>query len=285
MIKLNDVSFYYNKRKPLFTGLDLEIEQGSIYGLLGKNGAGKTTLLRIIAGLLFPKGGECTVMDYIPANRHPDFLADLYYVSEEIHIPPMKIDTFASVYAPFFPRFSDEDFTRYLNEFEIDRSQKMSDLSYGQKKKVNLSFGLATNCKLLILDEPTNGLDIPSKSQFRKTLASAINDERTFIISTHQVRDMANLIDPIIILENSKIIFQESVMDITDKLSFRLQFDKPDPETTLFSERVPGGYQVVGFNADGEETDVELESLFNAVVMNKQKMIKLFSKELQKNKA
>jgi len=280
MIQLNNLSFNYNKRKPLFEDLNLQIEQGNIYGLLGKNGAGKTTLLRIISGLIFPKAGTIEVLGYTPKDRQPAFLSDLYYVSEEIHVPNVSINSFETLYAPFYPKYNDKDFDKYLRDFEIDRQKHFRDLSYGQKKKVNLAFGLATNAALLILDEPTNGLDIPSKSQFRKTLASAITDDRTFIVSTHQVRDMANLIDPIIILEDSKIIFQESIESITQRLSFGIQYEKPNEDMTLFSERVPGGYQVVTQNLDGEETDVELESLFNAVTMNKQKISQLFQKQV-----
>ncbi len=277
MIQLNQLSFNYGKRKSVFTDLDLSIEKGQIYGLLGKNGAGKSTLLKLIGGLLFPKSGDCNVLGYIPRQRHPDFLSQLYFVPEELYIPSIAIRSYQEMYAPFYPDFDVQAFDQYLQEFDIDATQHMDQLSHGQKKKVVLCFGLASNCPLLILDEPTNGLDIPSKSQFRKLLARAISDDRTFIVSTHQVRDLANLIDPIIILENSKIIFQESVQRITERLSFQLLFNNDQPQNTLFSERVPGGYQVVVPNTDGIETDIELESLFNAVVGNKTAIAQLFN--------
>ena len=277
MIYLNQLSFNYGKRKTLFSDLDLSIEKGNIYGLLGKNGAGKSTLLKLIAGLLFPDSGTCEVSGYRPCDRHPDFLSQLYFVPEELYVPEIAISTYEKLYAPFYPLFDHGQFKTYLSEFDIDASQNMQALSHGQKKKVVLSIGLATNCPLLILDEPTNGLDIPSKSQFRRLLAGAITDDRTFIVSTHQVRDMANLIDPIIILENSKIIFQESVYDTTQKLSFKLLYENRIPETALYSERVAGGYQVVLPNTDGDETDIDLEALFNAVVSNKGQISQLFN--------
>ncbi len=279
MIYLNNVSFGYNKRKPLFKELDLKIESGNIYGFLGKNGAGKTTLMKIIAGLLFQHNGEVEVMGFEPKHRHPDFLSQLYFVSEEIYTPSMKIGSFKNVYAPFYPEFSEFDFYNYLEEFQIDKDAKLTGLSYGQKKKVILSFGLATNTRLLIMDEPTNGLDIPSKSQFRKILSSAINNERTFIISTHQVRDMTNLIDPIIILDDSEILLQENLMSISKKLYFGIDHGMEADGNALFAERVAGGYQVVRPNNFGEESEVELESLFNSVVGNKQKIKELFKKE------
>lgn len=276
MITANNLSFSYSKKQPLFSHLDLQIPTGNIYGLLGKNGAGKTTLLRLIAGLLFPKDGDISVMGYSPQQRIPEFLSDVFFVAEEMHIPALKISDFEKIYAPFYPKFDTNAFQNYLREFEITTDKKMTNLSYGQKKKAMMSFGLATNCSLLILDEPTNGLDIPSKSQFRKLLAGAITDDRTFIISTHQVRDMANLIDPIIILDDSKIIFQQSLEDITRKLHFELLYSISTPEEAIYSERVPGGYMVVTENHEGLDSEADLEVLFNTVISNKNKMAEMF---------
>ena len=290
MINLQNISFGYKKNAwsrsyvPLFESLDFQMEAGNIYGLLGKNGAGKTTLLKIIAGLIFPKDGEATVMGFTPKDRHPDFLADLYFIHEEMYVPELTVQAYENLYAPFYPRFDHAQFDAHLNEFGLTKDKKMKAFSYGQKKKVLLSFGLASNCRLLILDEPTNGLDIPSKSQFRKLLATSITDDRVFIISTHQVRDMSNLIDPIVILENGKIIFQENIIDITQKLSFNIQNSMSEPDGALYSERVPGGYRVVSENFDGDETDVDIEALFNTVVTNKEKMNNLFS-NTQKSKS
>ena len=290
MINLQNISFGYKKNAwsrsyvPLFESLDFQMEAGNIYGLLGKNGAGKTTLLKIIAGLLFPKAGETNVMGFTPKDRHPDFLADLYFIHEEMYVPDLTVTAYENLYAPFYPRFDHAQFDAHLNEFGLTKDKKMKTFSYGQKKKVLLSFGLASNCRLLILDEPTNGLDIPSKSQFRKLLATSITDDRAFIISTHQVRDMSNLIDPIIILENGKIIFQENIMDIMKKLSFSIQNNPSESSETLYSERVPGGYRIVSENLDGDETDVDIEALFNTVVTNKEKMNNLF-KNIKKSKS
>ncbi len=281
MITINQLNFHYKKRSPLFSDLDLNVESGNICGLLGKNGAGKTTLLKLIAGLAYPKSGNLTVNGYNPADRLPAFLADLYIVPEEFYAPAMKINQFEKVYGAFYPKFSAEQFDTYLREFEIDRNNRMNKLSYGQKKKVLLSFGLATNSSLLILDEPTNGLDIPSKSQFRKLLAGSIDDDKCYIISTHQVRDMINLIDPVIILEDGKVIFQATIEEITNKLHFGLHFQESLIHDALYAERTPGGYLAVTPNITGEETEVDLEVLFNAVVTNKSRMQELFNRTLK----
>ena len=266
MIQLKDLSFSYKKGPRLFEGLQLSIPGGNIYGLLGKNGAGKTTLLSLISGLLFPKSGTCEVLGHVPGKRQPSFLSDLYFIPEELHIPAMRVRTFVDIYAPFYPKFDRTQFTALLSEFNLDQELKMNKLSYGQKKKVILCFGLATNCKLLILDEPTNGLDIPSKTQLRKILAGAISPDRTFIISTHQVRDLANLMDPIMIINQGKIIFQESLESINQKLQFQLSFREPDPAEVIYAERVPGGFMTINpQNGEGEE-EIDLEVLFNAVI-------------------
>ena len=266
MIQLKDLSFSYSKGAMLFEGLELSIPGGNIYGLLGKNGAGKTTLLSLISGLLFPNSGSCEVLGHTPRKRQPSFLSDLYFIPEELHIPAMRISSFVAIYSPFYPKFDRAQFSSLLSEFKLSEELKMNKLSYGQKKKVILSFGLATNCKLLILDEPTNGLDIPSKTQLRKILAGAISEDRTFIISTHQVRDLANLMDPIIIINQGRIIFQESVESINNKLQFQLAFREPDISEVIYSERVPGGYMTINpQNGEGEE-EVDLEVLFNAVI-------------------
>ena len=290
MINLNNITFSYKsgllKKKPgkvLFDHLDLQMQagEGQIYGLLGKNGAGKTTLLKLISGLVFPDGGAADVMGHVPSERHPAMLADIYYVQEELYLPEIKISAYEKFYAPFYPKFSVEQFDYYLKEFELDKSSKIHNLSHGQKKKAMLSFGMACNCRLLILDEPTNGLDIPSKSLFRKMIANAISEDRLFIISTHQVKDVANLIDPIIILEDGKILFNESVERISQKLSFDLEQGLAEPQDALFSERIPGGYKTVRENKSGNESEIDLEALFNTIVMNQEKINHLFQKELQ----
>lgn len=277
MIQLQNVNFQYKKKTPLFQSLDLEIPAGNIYGLLGKNGVGKTSLLKLIGGLIFPKSGDIDVMGFNPADRFPAFLSDLFFMPEELHVPAMKISTFEKVYAPFYPRYNTQHFKEYLAEFELDADKTLTMLSQGQKKKAITAFGLATNSRLLILDEPTNGLDIPSKSLFRKLLTTAITDERTCIISTHQVRDMGNLMDPIIIMDEGRIIFNDSVETIAEKLQFEVKYSRGEPNDVLYAERVPGGYMVVTENLDGEETEVDIEVFFNAMMANKKAITALFA--------
>ena len=276
MVDLKNIAFQYKKNTSLFEGLELNLESGHIYGFLGKNGAGKTTLMKILTGLLFPNSGECNVLGFQPKDRMPEFLSEVVFIADEIYLPAVSISNYKKTYAPFYPRFNEAQFETFLKEFEVDTNANLKDLSFGQKKKVVLSFGLATNCKLLIMDEPTNGLDIPSKAHFRKILARSISDDQTFIISTHQVKDLTNLIDSILILENSKIIFHENIESISRKLHFGLHQGMNEPDNVFYSERVAGGYVVVKENKGEEETEIEMEALFNAVTNNRTAIQQLF---------
>ena len=279
MVHIENLNFSYGKRKALFDQLSLVLPSGNIYGLLGMNGAGKSSLLKIIAGLIFPDNGKVEVAGFIPKDRYPDFLSEVYLVSEEFELPGLTINHYVPLYSPFYSRFNHLMFESYINEFKIRRDQKLTSMSYGQKKKFMLAFGLATDCKLLILDEPTNGLDVPSKSQFRKILANAIHEDRSIIISTHQIRDMENLIDPIIILDEGEIIFFQSCEHVANKLCITKQSEVLGSQHVLYYEPTLGGYTVVKENVDGLDTKINLEILFNAVINNKEKIAQIFNQQ------
>jgi len=264
VVELSEISFGYG-RKRLFSGLHLELEPGTIYGLLGKNGAGKTTLLKIICGLRIAQAGSSRVMDYDSGRRPARMLEDLYFLAEELSVPPLLPAIYERLYAPFYPRFDHGAFREYLSELEIPTDKRLSELSYGQKKKFLVAFGLASRCRLLLMDEPSNGLDIPSKSQFRRLLARAGVTDQAILISTHQVRDMENLIDPIIILDEGRIIFQQAMKDVGSRLRAGVETAEPLDSDVLYSEKTLGGWAVLRENKGPEETNVDLETLFNAV--------------------
>ena len=275
MIEIKDLSFGYT-RKDLFSHLDLKLVPGNIYGLLGKNGAGKTTLLKLIAGLRYAQSGSVKVLGYDPGVRPAHMLDEVFSVSEELFIPPLLPRTYVSLYAPFYPRFDHGEFARFMTEFELENDKKLSALSYGQKKKFVLAFGLASGCRVLLLDEPTNGLDIPSKGQFRKLLTRAASDDRVILVSTHQVRDMENLIDPLIVLDQGRIIFQQPMSEVTRRLSAHLQAAEPAGDGILYADRTLGGWIVVRENTGDEETRLDLETLFNTVTGNPGRVAEIF---------
>ncbi|HDQ14812.1 MAG TPA: ABC transporter ATP-binding protein [Sediminispirochaeta sp.] len=264
-ITVEGLRFSYNQKEPLFDGLGMSLEKGNVYGLLGKNGAGKTSLLRLLAGLLYVQQGRIDVFGYDPGDRSPDLLWDIFFLPEEFALPAIKIGEYRKIYGAFYPRFDEESFRRHLEEFQLNVDQKLLTLSYGQKKKFLLAFGLASGASLCILDEPTNGLDIPSKSQFRRMVAASADQERLFLISTHQVRDMEHLIDPVIIIDGGRIVFQADLFDISHRLKIEKVPQLP-AEELLYQQEELGGYRIVRPNRGQEESEVDLETLFNAVI-------------------
>lgn len=277
MIQIQNLSFDYGKRKQVFQNLNLTLTEGNVYGLLGRNGAGKSSLLRTMAGLLFPTSGSCMVNGHHAQDRLPIFLQDLYFLPEEFHTPAVKIMEFVNVYAPFYPKFSRKQFLEYLEEFQLSENEKFTELSLGQKKKALIGFALSTNTKVLLMDEPTNGLDIPSKSQFRKIIASVATEERIIVISTHQVRDLESLIDPIIILDNSEVLLNATTEEIAKKLCFKNVITVTDHEKVLYSEHSLRGFSIVTQNVDNEHSKADLELLFNATLTNQSRIKQLFN--------
>ena len=277
MISMEKVQFRYGRKAPLFAGLNLELQSDTIYGLLGKNGAGKTTLLKLLCGLRFAEFGRITIMGYSLETRDPALMEEIFIVPEKFPSPAVKVSQYARIHGELYPRFDSAAFESYVAEFELDRDQKIAEMSYGQKKKSLLAFGLATNTSVLILDEPTNGLDIPSKGQFRRLLAGAANESRTILISTHQVRDMENLIDPIVILDEGKVVFNHSVDEVTDRLVMAIS---PEPLVgAVYSEQTLGGFASVAPRDGGAATRLDLEMLFNAVTSHPAELDQIFAKE------
>ena len=278
MIEINNLKFSYKRNKMVIDDISLNIQKGYIHGLLGKNGIGKTTLLKLMSGLLFPNSGDIEVLGYTPMQRKVGFLQDIFFLSEEFDVYKMTIENYVKLNSVFYPKFSEADFYNYLEEFEIrDRKSKLNALSFGTKKKVIIAFGLATHARLMILDEPTNGLDIPSKAQFRKIILKAMNDETTIIISTHQVRDLHNLIDSILIMDERNILINASNNEICSKLYFGVEKDISNIDNILYSEDNIGGNLFVKENRENLESNLDIELFFNAVFHNKEKIKSILS--------
>ena len=272
MIQIKDLNFGYSKKAMLFKNLNLNLSQGHIYGLLGKNGAGKSTLLHNITGLTYPQSGYCFVNGLNSADRSVDFLSDMYFIPEEIFMPSVTAAQFVKNTAPFYPKFNEEQFYNYIEEFEVPRESVLDKMSFGQQKKAMIAFGLATNTGLLVMDEPTNGLDIPSKVQFRKTIASVLTEDRCIIISTHQVRDLDSLIDTLVVLNDREIVVNEALDVIAEKLYFTT-LESDDKQPTLYHEESIRGKNAILANNDELYSKVDMEILFNAIVSNNQSVI------------
>ena len=276
MIEISKLSFSYGAKRVL-ENISLKVSEGNIYGLLGENGVGKTTLLTLLCGLKKPEAGTITVDGRNPFDREPSLLADQFYLPDEVIPVHASALDFAKEHGVFWPRFDLEKFRTILSEFEVEPQQRMDVMSAGQLKKAWISFALACNVKYYYLDEPTNGLDIPSKAQFRKAVAKYTSEESALIISTHQVRDLENIIDPIIILDNRAVLVNASVQAITDKLFF--DYGTELNPGALYLEQTPGGCIQVYPNTSGEESKVNVEAFFNAVHAHKDLVRSMFNQQ------
>ena len=275
MIDIDNITFSYGSNVVL-KNITMHLEEGRIYGLLGENGVGKTTLLTLLCGLKKVKSGHIEIDGHIPFNREPSFLSLEYFLSDEVAPMPAEAEKFASSYGRFWEKFDMSKFLELMQIFETDPKQKMNRMSFGQLKKTYISFALACNCKYLFMDEPTNGLDIPSKAQFRKAVTKYTSEDSTLLISTHQVRDLENIIDPIIILDRQDVLLNATVAEIVDKLTFDYSNEK-NPHA-LYSEMTPGGSVQVYLNTGDEESKVNIEALFNTVHLHKELIKGLFRK-------
>ena len=295
MIKINDLGFTYgetvglksispNKEKGhmlpsdrfVLKNIKMNLEEGRVYGLLGENGVGKTTLLTLLCGLKKPQIGSIDVDGHDPYKREPSLLSDQYYLSDEVAPMNMKAVDYARNYGKFWEGFDIEKFMEVMAVLDNDPQQKMTHMSFGQLKKTYIAFALACNTKYLYMDEPTNGLDIPSKAQFRKAVTKYTREDSVILISTHQVRDLENIIDPIIILDRQDVLLNATLEEITGKLYFDYSTEKI--EGALYSEMIPGATVQVCLNQNGEESKVNMEALFNTVHIHKELIKGIFNK-------
>ena len=273
MIKIENISYGYKSNHPIFNDISLEIGNG-IYGLLGENGVGKTTLIHLLCGLLFLWKGECSIDGMNPAKREPALLSRYFFLPEEMQMPSESISAFATRHSAFYPHFNHKEFEQNLEELKIDRKQKLSAVSYGQQKKAMLAYAFALHTPLLILDEPTNGLDITSRQALKRIISRSIDDDSTLLISTHQAHDFENLLDHLIILGEGEILLNRSL----DEISQRLLFARTDslPEDSIYSEQELPGYFSVLPNEEEEENTPDIELLYKAMLQVPEKIKSMF---------
>lgn len=280
MITVKQLSFGYTRRRNIFDSLSLELPKGSIVGLLGRNGEGKTTLLKLLYGQLLRRQGELKVLDLDPKHRAVSFLQQVYLLPEEFQVPPISIRSFFDISAPFYPNYDEAVAKELIHTFGLQWDMNLKKISQGQKKKALIAFALSLRVPLLLLDEPTNGLDIPSKGEFRRTVARYTTEEQTIIISTHQVRDLEQLIDRILIMERGSIFCNATVADITERLSFRL-ITPELADKALYSE--PSAVGTVGIlpsdGSDEAESNYSMELFFNAVISERDRILQALSEK------
>ena len=276
MLQVKNLTYGYRKSaKKIFNDFSLALEPGRVYGLLGRNGAGKSTLIYLMTGLLTPESGDVEYEGVDVRERRPSTLSNMFIVPEEFELPAISLKKYVEINAPFYPDFSYDGLRSYLDVFEMnDENVNLKSLSMGQKKKVFMSFAFATNTRLLLMDEPTNGLDIPSKSQFRKIIARCMNDDRTIVLSTHQVRDVDSILDHVLIIDNSRTLLNASIGEIGSRLTFEVS---NNVDGALYWQPTINGNIVVRPNDGTKETMVDIEILFNAALMAYERIERVFA--------
>ena len=279
MIDVAGLSFSYGRKKSkVLDNFSMSLEKGAVYGLLGKNGTGKSTLFYLMAGLLRPQTGKVLYKGVEVVKRYPSTLQDMFFVPEEFALPNVSLKQYVKLNAPFYPHFSDKLLKACLRDFDMNEDIHLGELSMGQKKKAFMCFALATNTSLLLMDEPSNGLDIPSKSQFRKVIASGMTDEKSVIISTHQVRDIDSLLDHVLIMDGTQLILNQSVASICERLYFAEQGMNEPTDDALYVQPSLQGNSVILPNTCHEDSKLNLEVLFNATLAERVKMQQMFNR-------
>lgn len=226
-----------------------------------------------------PKSGRVTIKGIDSSRRLPETLSDIFIVPEELTLPAVRLDAYVKMNAPFYPRFSHEDLQRHLSTFEVNdiARYKLSSLSMSQKKKIFMCFALACNTSLLLMDEPTNGLDIPGKAAFRRFIASSASDDRIIVISTHQVRDIDRILDHVIIMNNRSLLLNETINAITDRLAFLNTSDRELIDRALVAQPGIGNAQIIVPNDGSYDTEVNLETLFELATTRRDVIDSLFN--------
>lgn len=277
MIEVKNLNFYYSRKQMVYNNLNLNIDEGTICGLLGLNGAGKTTLLNLIAGFLIPQEGTCKVFGYQSTKREPEMLQEIFVVSDTSDLPYPNISVFCKLFAGFYPRFDKDFFELCMSEFKVSARTNLRNFSFGDKHKAMLSFALATRCRLLLFDEPTNGLDIPSKAIFRKLVASSLCENQTIVMATHQLRDLDTLMDHVVIEHQGQIVLNEPIDRISEKLLFGVNENQIVKEDLLYVTDSFARNETVSVNRTNQPGQADIELLFNAAIANPDVLSAIFT--------
>ncbi len=283
MLHIENLSYRYSAHKDVFRNFSLSLMPGKIYGLLGKNGEGKTTLLHLVCGLLAANKGMVSLYGYDCSHRKPEMLSKLFLIPEEFYLPSIPLKEYVGIYAPFYEKFSMDDLTRYLAIFDLKSDIHLGALSMGEKKKVYMCLALAANTPYLIMDEPSNGLDIPSKEQFRRAIMEGMTPERTVIISTHQVRDVETLLNHIVMINNGQLLLDTSVYDVSQRIQFTEVSAHEEVADAVYTQSSPTGKYVMRPRTGNTPGYVNIEMLFNGMLIAPGGILRLLGEPIPTN--
>ncbi|TVQ90607.1 MAG: ABC transporter ATP-binding protein [Deltaproteobacteria bacterium] len=206
--------------RQVIKGLDLRVPRGVIYGFLGRNGAGKTTTLRMLVGILSPHGGTMALDGHRIRRTRPRQRRRIGYVSQQQHFYPwMKVRTLGRFVGAFYPTWDPSYFASLLERLSIEPNQRVGTLSGGTRMKLAMALALAHRPPLLLLDEPTAGVDPVTRREILDLLRQTVDEgDCTVVFSTHTVSEVVDIGDQVGILHDGRIFFQGSVSDFAARV-------------------------------------------------------------------
>lgn len=247
----------------------LNIESGGIHAIIGANGAGKSTLFRILLGFDHPTSGESFVLGMNSQALTPQMRGRVGYVNEEHTLPTwMSAQEVTSMQRNLYPQWRQDIYDTVIGNFDVDPKQKVSGLSRGERAGLNLSMALAQAPDLLILDEPTLGLDIVAKQAFLEALMYTETDVNTTIIyCSHQMEEIERVAENLIIIEQGEVKYTASPDAFCERISYWIvDFDKHAPKEQdlpgcLSIKRIEGQYHIVVADQDASTFEALLSNL------------------------
>jgi len=221
-------------RKSILKNFDLTLERGKVYGLLGKNGAGKTTLIRMIMGIIPPDNGQVIYKGQTLKFGDAAYKREIGFIPEDsIFFSWMTIKELLKFNSSFYPKWNRTKAEEYLDRLSLDNKVKIKYLSRGMKLKVGLIVALAAEPEFLVLDDPTSGLDVPTRQDFmRDIIREILEGGTTILFSSHLVHELEGIIDKLGILHNGHLVIEDEytrVKDATKKVL--LVIERPNPDT------------------------------------------------------
>jgi len=207
IIETRDLSIQFGSKLAL-NNLNLNIKASGIHSIVGSNGAGKSTLFKLLLGVISPTSGECYILGQNSQKLKPLDRGNIGFVNEEHTLPDwMQVDALIDMEKSFYPKWNDVVYQQVIGNFNVSHKQKISHLSRGERAGVNLACALAKRPKILILDEPTLGLDVVAKQAFLESLLfTEKNDECTVIYCSHQMDEVERVADQLIVMEQGQLI-------------------------------------------------------------------------------
>lgn len=276
----------YNNKEVL-KGIDLQIEKGKIYGLIGRNGAGKTTLISVLTGQSNATKGEVTLNgDKVWENERAlekiCFSRELKAVSG-FGNNNLKIKDYFRIASVFYPEWDKDMAEKLVDLFELDAKQKICKLSKGMMSMVTIIIALASKSEYTFLDEPVAGLDVVARNQFYRLLLEEYEKtERTFVISTHIIEEAADLFEEVIIIDRGKLLLKENTVELLDRsrhISGKSEYvDEIINKAEFHKDEIMGrskgstvvlsAGEIIKTNADITVQPVNLQQLFTALCDN-----------------